>query len=516
MAKVQDKLTEEQWESLLEDFDSKRKTNPRLKQKYFLKDWCDRNGVTEYPHPATLSRQLQKREDKKRKPARREHYFQDCGHYVDYELLKSVKEKHGAAHIASRRGQAMCPNCVTRLSCQASDHAADVYIEHHMNNTKGPMIDWPDAMEVPKTHFATNSLPPALRCCPYLAQFLLTKILVRRIDVQKSLPSPKFLSCITGGKHPPHFEYTRDQVAHNPGDGSIGLLVFGEEDFAMIDTSGISNEAIYHISADESKSIAEKEMGKRQGVAGGRFHSSDNLDHDVKALSKATKQSRVLVASKESSQSTRLDAFYVNYDYAPPTVINWPSIYNDVLMKRLKSTQKLRAALFCPYLREKYIEEMKSRLRAYCVMDHFGFKNDYCCHWISFTSAVDSICNGGGHEKWQAAVPGMCHFEMVLLEWCCSTGEMRNHQALSVHTDANRSHPLETMQVFGRLDPTKSHLGKTRQVQEFHDAMLCVLWQMIGLQIRCGRDVWHLSFRNTHHLPDRTRDRFNFSWVHGP
>ena len=148
-------------------------------------------------------------------------------------------------------------------------------------------------------------------------------------------------------------------------------------------------------------------------------------------------------------------------------------------------------------------------------MDYYNLKNELCPHWDSFVAAVVRVAKSK-LKVWRTADPKLTYFECVLLEWCCWTGEMRNHQALVAHMDANKSHPLETMQVYGRLDPSLAHLGKTKQVTFFRDAVLCVLWQMIGLRTRCGRDVWHLSFGGTHHLPDRSRDHSNFSWVHGP
>ena len=78
------------------------------------------------------------------------------------------------------------------------------------------------------------------------------------------------------------------------------------------------------------------------------------------------------------------------------------------------------------------------------------------------------------------------------------------------------SHPMETMQVFGRIDNTKQQLGKTSQVEQFRSAYLCCLQSMVVLRTRCGRDIWHLNFANTLHVPDATRNTHNWSWVHGP
>ena len=67
--------------------------------------------------------------------------------------------------------------------------------------------------------------------------------------------------------------------------------------------------------------------------------------------------------------------------------------------------------------------------------------------------------------EWLTVDPTLSHFDCVLLEWCCSTGEMRNHQALTAHVDGNKSHSIETMSAFGRLNPAHAHLGKNETGQ---------------------------------------------------
>ena len=42
-------------------------------------------------------------------------------------------------------------------------------------------------------------------------------------------------------------------------------------------------------------------------------------------------------------------------------------------------------------------------------------------------------------------------FELMLLAWSCTTGEMRNHEAIKAHRDVNKSHKIETLKLFGRV-----------------------------------------------------------------
>ena len=49
---------------------------------------------------------------------------------------------------------------------------------------------------------------------------------------------------------------------------------------------------------------------------------------------------------------------------------------------------------------------------------------------------------------------GFCYFDAFLLAWGVSTGAMHNHEALCAHTDANKSHPVETLTLYPRLPDT--------------------------------------------------------------
>ena len=515
------RLTENQWKALISEWEnlirqcgSSGKING--KRKRFVEDWCRRNDAP-VPHPSSVTRRLQhKKGHDTGKEEREVRFFPLCRCTVECELIAKVKEIYGDEYKHDGYNEDLCINCNTKRFIEQRDHAADVFIEKHMHAKKGPVIDWPDAIAIPAKTIPLNKPPGELLTCPSFLHFSTQPIRVRTIALPDNKPSAMWESRICGGKHPQSFNYAPWQVAENPGDGSIGLLLFGRGDFAMVDTSTISNETIYNLSQGETASILEMETGRRQGAAGGRFHFSDNRDHDVQSLTPATKQTRAFIV-KDGSKSTKLELVYINYANGGkrPEAKVFHSVYNDVLMKRLSSQEKRDATKQCPHLREKYIAEMKSRLRCFLIMDHFNLSNPHCWHWKTFLSALGRTGSTQVRE-WRKVDPSLPFFDCVLLEWCCGTGEMRNHEALSVHVDANKSHPVESMQAFGRLNPAHSHLGKTRQVSFFRDAILCALWEMVALKVRCGRDIWHLSLANTYHVPDRDRGGHNTTWLHGP
>ena len=110
---------------------------------------------------------------------------------------------------------------------------------------------------------------------------------------------------------------------------------------------------------------------------------------------------------------------------------------------------------------------------------------------------------------------GRTKLESKLLAWACSTGEMRNHQAVKVHYDGNKSHPVETMSIYGRL-PIDLKQMTTSYIKSMEDGFLLLPMEGITLKMRCGYDLIHCRLKSTVHLADKTRNTCNWTRVHGP
>jgi hypothetical protein len=134
--------------------------------------------------------------------------------------------------------------------------------------------------------------------------------------------------------------------------------------------------------------------------------------------------------------------------------------------------------------------------------------------WQKLITAIQSG-NSESFKEWQQADVTLSYWEVILLEWATSTGEMRNHEACHSHEDGNKSHFMETMWLGGKVD-TKDPTGCTTKVQAMTSGKLVLPLQGVVLDIRCGTDLLHLALTNTMHAPDETRDCCNFSRVHGP
>ena len=95
---------------------------------------------------------------------------------------------------------------------------------------------------------------------------------------------------------------------------------------------------------------------------------------------------------------------------------------------------------------------------------------------------------------------------------------MRNHQSLRAHTDANKSHPVESLMLFGKMSENseENKRGCSSLVESMKDGMLLQPYERLVWKLRCGRDVLHCRFSNTYHLADGSRGEHNWSYVHGP
>jgi hypothetical protein len=160
---------------------------------------------------------------------------------------------------------------------------------------------------------------------------------------------------------------------------------------------------------------------------------------------------------------------------------------------------------------------MTSRFRILCVCEILELtppaRAGVESVWLNLRSAIERISDS--HREWNQACDHLSNWEIVLLEWATSSGEMRNHQACYCHEDGNKSNLLETMWLGGKVrgnDKTTS----TTKVKGMTNGKLVLPIQGLVFDIQCGRDLLHLALTNTMHVPDDTRNCYNYSRVHGP
>lgn len=135
--------------------------------------------------------------------------------------------------------------------------------------------------------------------------------------------------------------------------------------------------------------------------------------------------------------------------------------------------------------------------------------------WARLLAAIQNT-DSNSFKAWQVAEKSLSLWEQILLEWAMSAGELQNHEACGAHhADGNSSHFLETMWLGGKVDSTDK-TKCTRKVQSMQNGKMLLPLQGVVFDMRCGSDFLHLSLCKTIHVADETRERCNWSRVHGP
>ena len=179
-------------------------------------------------------------------------------------------------------------------------------------------------------------------------------------------------------------------------------------------------------------------------------------------------------------------------------------------MRRLTSKQKFKEALRSTGYQRIIISEMISRLRTFVLVHHLNI--------VPIHSTIFSFlcCSKDRNRMENEFIKiGRSPFESKLLAWACSTGEMRNHQAVNAHYDGNKSHPIESYTLFGRLSVNQRNMS-IRVLHDLEEGYLVLPLEGVTLKIKCGYDIMHCSLKDTLHLADNSRNSCNWSKVHGP
>ena len=281
----------------------------------------------------------------------------------------------------------------------------------------------------------------------------------------------------------------------------FGLIKLpNKNDFVVMVKSDFCEMAILEQCLNEMKSISKGTLSSRAGAAGGIMIPYNKC----RSLSQVTLNDRILCYREKSAGMS------VTYRNKEGDIKGRNAIYNDLYMKRYNSKQKFNSVLKSTAFQRILIKEMISRLRTFFILDKEGL--------IPIEQALSSFTKNDKNrismeEKFLAI--GKSKFESKLLSWACSTGEMRNHQAVKSHYDGNKSHPVETMSIFGRLPVNMDQLSP-EYVRKMVPGYLLLPLEGLTIELSCGYDLIHCSLKSTLHLADNTRNTINWTRVHGP
>ena len=186
-------------------------------------------------------------------------------------------------------------------------------------------------------------------------------------------------------------------------------------------------------------------MSSRAGAAGGIMLPNS----PCKSLSPITNNDRVLCTRENSTGMS------VTYRNKEGIVKGRNAVYKDLLMTRNGAKKRFKNILNSNAQQRLSITEMISRLRTFMLLD---FKKIIPIEESLkgfMSKSTDRIMMEGMFRE-----VGRTPLESKLLSWACSTGEMRNHESVKTHFDGNKSHPVETMSLFGRVSINAKNLSK--------------------------------------------------------
>jgi len=288
-------------------------------------------------------------------------------------------------------------------------------------------------------------------------------------------------------------------------------------DFVIFSDLRLDNGSIVEISRNEAKHIASMPAAKRSGSASGcRLPTIGNVC-DSKSMSNATKGQREMTAS-HTNGNTAVHLVCKNVNTG--LVQECGSAHSDFHGRRADSSDEKKAMSLCADTVRKTVLEMKQRPMSIALCSELSLLEDQetkvLCN--SFVTSCKRILEGNSHHWCQSADKlgtELSVADMVLLEWACNTGEMRNHMALHCHEDSNKSHPLESCTLFGRA-PNNDNRDATTIRKEMKDGCTAPVQLGLCIRVRCGLDSVHCRLRSTMHAADWSRNAHNWSWVHGP
>ncbi len=303
-------------------------------------------------------------------------------------------------------------------------------------------------------------------------------------------------------------EYTKHSV-EVPTNVDVGIIYLPDGDFILLSKSNFDPQDAVLFAIEETKKIKELSLQGRSGSAGGIVTTETNSHSMTKYTSSNT---NVFIPS---NNGTSIGCIYENKDKQEKC---FKSIYNDVFMSRMNILDKIQGVVSDPSFRNICLKEMLTRttcLVLACELDlltfeeikkSFDFLNKKDFRWhheIETGRHLESIT----YSK----------FELLLLQQVCTTGEMRNHQALKLHVDGNKSHLLETLTLFGRVDDC---ILESKTPQSIISSMekgylfLPMCGMVVGME--CCTQTIHCKLKKTLHIPDLSRNKYNWSKVHGP
>ena len=399
----------------------------------------------------------------------------------------------------------ICPNCISiYLQVHRISHSEEKLLHVYSRTLKLHQYEWSqEKKKIESSAFFNKIVDVEFNDKDVIYKELFADIFYRTINVKEIYRDYSEIATSVMGVNLP---LNVDVTTLNPTliccpEQCFGLIRLPrKKDFIIITKSNFNELSVLEQSLNEMKYITNGTVSSRSGAAGGVMIPH----HQCRSLSNVTKNDRVLCSREKSVGMS------VSYRNKDGLVRGRNAIYNDLYMKRYDSKKKFSLVKSSIAYQRLLIKEMISRLKAFVILDREGL--------IPIEQSLKGFINTNEQrltmEKTFISL-GRTVTESKLLSWACSTGEMRNHQAVKSHFDKNKSHPVETMSMFGRLPIDRKRLS-VDYVKEMIPGYLLLPLEGLTIKVLCGYDLIHCCLKSTLHLADNTRNTCNWTKVHGP
>ena len=433
------------------------------------------------------------------------------------KIYATLKAKNCPLPLLEKNGSFLCFSCVAEFNQHHRKLSAmEGLIKCCYNSFQTSIHSWNlEKVVNVNLHNHLDQLINCKRLRKLLKNEMEEEIEVVQVDLRNTFKSmkdyKKSADLINGSFFPHDFNFAKvaNCALEVPSD-KVGVVRFShEDDFLMIHPTKIKTKYMVKVSLDECQVIQSLKKGGRAGSAGGIVTPAT----DSHSLSKCTEKSSTVLMAKQ--KSCGMGCTYLN---ANGDVKQYSMVYNDVMMNRVSPNQKKATLLSSRAERSIVVQEMTKRIESFCVANELRLMNKE--NRLNLENLNRIFENKKISTFVKALKQSGCTsiLRSCLLEWACTTGEMRNHQALCAHVDGNKSHPVETLNIFQRLSTTVDveHKNGTKFNDEIVPGYLIFPIDGICIKMIPGQQIVNCSLKNTIHLPDNSRNKDNWTKVYGP
>ena len=249
------------------------------------------------------------------------------------------------------------------------------------------------------------------------------------------------------------------------------------------------------IADNERSNMATGNLAERAGSSGGFVFSNSNSKSLTPCTIASERNQSMLVPCPNSVGST------IHYQQDDGSYTKFSGVYNQTKGKRYDKIEKSAQIKERDSYKQYQSSLMTSRLIALLILEQYDLVN------------VDTVYNriknvmSDSNEQ-------LC-FDEVMARWSGTTGVIYNLQAIAAHKDGNTSHEVETLTYLPRQWSVSS-FNTCDASSKYRHGYLFIPELALYVKMKTGTETMHCNLNRYYHVPDDSRNYYNFSEVHGP